>query len=184
LIINQSVFSQLWQFKICLIIAISSWLLLSPTATAQRTSAPIPSLVPLETELLEPEAILPANVITANTISQEHITIPSLWWAEDQYDKFGGKLLVNWLAYQDKQRVDLVVSRQPWTLLNYLERYSFINHFGTVARDYNYNVRVFNDRAEPLATYTCDYTTSGLPSCEVLIFEGLGPAGLPVQRIP
>jgi len=179
----KAMFSQLGLFKICFI-GISSLLFITPTATAQRNSAPIPSLVPLETEFLEPDTILPPNIVTANTISQQNITIPSLWWAEEQFDEFGGKLLVNWLAYQDKQRVDLVVSRQPWTLLNYLERYSFINHFGTVARDYNYNVRVFNDRAEPLATYTCDYTTSGLPSCEVLIFEGLGPAGLPVQRIP
>ncbi|MEQ9669670.1 hypothetical protein [Coleofasciculus sp. G2-EDA-02] len=179
----KSVFNQLGQLKIWLI-ALSSLLLITPTATAQRSSAPIPSLVPLETELLDPNTALPPNVVTANTISQQYITIPSLWWAEEQFDKFGGKLLVNWLAYQEEQRVDLVVSRQPWTLLNYLERYSFINHFGTVARDYNYNVRVFNDRAEPLATYTCDYTTLTLPSCEVLMFEGLGPTGLPVERIP
>lgn len=155
-----------------------------PTAKAERTSAPIPSLVPLETELLEPDAVLPPNVIKANTISQEQITTPSLWWAEEQFDKFGGKLLVNWLAYPDEKRVDLVVSRQPWTLLNYVERYSFINHFGTVARDYTYNLRVFNDRAEPLASYTCNYRTTDLPSCQVLMFEGSGLSGLPVQRIP
>jgi hypothetical protein len=110
---------------------------------------------------LEPGASLDDRVITSDTISQNKLTSPSLWWAKEQ---FGGKLLDNWLAYPASGtiagRIDLVVNRENWSLLNYLERYEFVNHFGTVARDYGYNVRVFNYQKELLATYTCNYSTN------------------------
>ncbi|HBB34541.1 MAG TPA: hypothetical protein DDZ80_25340 [Cyanobacteria bacterium UBA8803] len=164
------------------VIAVFSLVVLSPLLASAHTSAPIPSLVPLEVEFLAPNALPPRpGVITANSISQTQITTPSLWWAEEQFNEFGGKLLTNWIAYQDEKRVDLVVNRQPWTLLNYLERYRFVNRFGTVGRDYQYNVRVFNDRAAMLATYTCNYSKAQ-PDCELLIFDSLGQDGLPVRR--
>ncbi|MCG4880622.1 hypothetical protein L0P06_11165, partial [Amedibacillus dolichus] len=79
---------------------------------------------------------------------------PSIWWAKEQ---FGGKLLDNWLAYPAKEksvaRIDLIVNRQIWSLLDYVERYEFVNNFCNVARDYGYNVRVFNYQQELLATY-------------------------------
>jgi hypothetical protein len=99
--------------------------------------------------------------ISANTICQQQLTIPSLWWANAQ---FGDKLLENWLTYPadgtTAARLDLVVNRQNWSLIDYLERYEFVNHFGTVARDYGYNVRVFNYQRELLATYTCNFATN------------------------
>ena len=165
-----------------LALAIYPFVAIPPLASAQTSSAPIPSLAPLETELLKPDAPPPTpGIITTNTISQTSITTPSLWWAEEQFDEFGGKLLTNWIAYQNKQRIDLVVSRQPWTLIDYLERYSFVNRFGSVARDYNYNVRVFNDQAELVATYTCNYSKNQ-PDCQLLIFDTLGQDSLPVPR--
>ena len=151
-------------------------------SSAQSSSTPIPSLVPLEIDLLKSNAPPPKpGIITVNTISQTDISTPSLWWAQEQFNEFGGKLLTNWIAYQDEKRVDLVVSRQPWTLLDYLERYRFVNRFGTVARDYKYNVRIFNDRAVILATYTCNYSQDE-PDCELLIFDSLGQNGLAVSR--
>ena len=147
----------------------------------QPLVAPIPSLVPLEIDLLKPNESLPPGIITVNTISQTDISHPSFWWAREQFNEIGGKLLTNWIAYQDQKRVDLVVSRQPWTLLDYLDRYRFVNRFGTVARDYQYNVRVFNDQAALLATYTCNYTQDE-PVCELLFSNSSGQNGLPVSR--
>ncbi len=150
-------------------------------SSAQSSSIPIPSLVPLEIDLLKQNEPPPPGIITVNNISQTDISTPSLWWAQEQFNEFGGKLLTNWIAYQDETRVDLVVSRQPWTLLDYLERYRFVNRFGAVARDYKYNVRIFNDQAVLLATYTCNYSQEN-PNCELLIFDSLGQNGLAVRR--
>ncbi len=101
------------------------------------------------------------GVITNRTVSQTSLTTPSLWWTQEQ---FGGKLLENWLAYpgseDDPRRVDLVVDRQLWSLSNYLERYTFVNRFGTAAKSFGYSIRVFNDQGSPLATYICDFPTS------------------------
>lgn len=119
---------------------------------------------PAQTPLVPPpsEASLDSGVVTAKTISQQNLTIPSLWWANEQ---FGGNLLDNWLAYPadgtNAAHIDLVVNQQ-WSLIDYLERYEFVNHFGTVAQDYGYNVRVFNEQEELLATYTCGSKTPRL----------------------
>ena len=120
----------------------------------KQCAAPLPATEPLDLNLLEAAANPPAPIITRNTISQQGITNPSLWWAAEQ---FGGKLLDNWLAYPGVSggRVDLVVNRQFWSLLNYLERYQFLNEFGIVAQDHRYNIRVFNPQGAFLAAYTC-----------------------------
>lgn len=109
----------------------------------------------------ELDNICSANAITKDTICPTGLTIPSLWWADEQ---FGDKLLENWLAYPDEQRVDLVVNRQIWGLMDYYQRYAFVHRMVTVVRENGetgengYNLRVFN-RQEPelcLAAYTCD----------------------------
>ncbi|MFE1748532.1 hypothetical protein [Coleofasciculus sp. H7-2] len=149
---------------------------------AQTPATLLPSLEPLDVKLLEPESRPPrSEVIRADSMSQAKPTIPSLWWAEEQ---FGGKLLENWLAYPNRQRVDLVVNRQLWSLLNYMGRYSFVNSFGTVARDYGYNTRVFiaNQPQEPLATYTCNFSTSP-PVCNLDIVAS-GQDSLRVRSKP
>ena len=167
-------------------ISLSAFLLPQPLL-AQTPSVPQPSTAPLELSLLEPSlnngaaattvnceqiAAMPSAVrkatFAANTICQQQLTIPSLWWANAQ---FGGKLLENWLTYPadgtSAARIDLVVNRQNWSLTDYIERYAFVNHFGTVARDYGYNVRVFNYQRELLATYTCNATSPRLCSIQV-----------------
>lgn len=129
----------------------------APPLLAQTPNVPQPTTAPLELSVLAPNAPK-QGVVTANTISQTQLTVPSLWWAKEQ---FGGKLLDNWLAYPSQgtnpARVDLIVNRQIWSLLDYVERYDFVNSLGTVARDYGYNVRVFNYQQELLATYTCNF---------------------------
>ncbi len=139
---------------------------------AQDSPIPQPSQAPLELELLtNPKTNLKDNskdnIITANTIYQEQLTVPSLWWAQEQSEN---KLLDNWIAYPAKNsqpgRVDLIVNEQIWNVLDYLERYKFVNRLGSVARTYGYNTRVFNYEKEPLATYTCNLNLS-TPLCDI-----------------
>lgn len=131
--------------------------LLPPPSYSQTPTVPQPSQAPLELGLLQ-GANGDGRIITSNTISQQGLTVPSLWWAKEQ---FGGNVLSNWLAYpaqgETAGRIDLLVNRQNWTSLDYIGRYEFVNRFGTVARDYGYNIRVFNEQEELLASYTCNF---------------------------
>lgn len=118
----------------------------------QKTSASPSCETPLELNLLT-ENLSTTEVVTANSFSQTSMTIPSLWWPQEQFDKFGGRLVNNWLAYPQERRIDLIVNTQLWRIMNYLERYSFVNSFGTIARSYNYNLRVFSQNQQCLALY-------------------------------
>lgn len=129
-------------------------------------SCDIPA-TPLELELLrDNDQLAQRGIITADTISQRSINIPSLWWAREQFDPYRGRLVINWLAYPEEKRIDLIVNRQLWSLLDYPNRYRFLNQFGTVARGYQYNLRVFNQKQQCLATYTCDFTMD-TPECQI-----------------
>lgn len=124
---------------------------------AQTSSVPLPSNAPLELDLLTQ----PKNVITASTINLSGLTTPSLWWAKENSES---KLLDNWIAYPasdtESARVDLIVNQQIWSLLDYLERYDFVNRLGSSARKDGYNIRVFNYQKELLGTYTCDFNSN------------------------
>lgn len=120
---------------------------------SQAGNLPRPSDAPLELNLLtQPKS----SVITANTINPQGLTIPSLWWAKKNAEN---KLLDNWIVYpaskNESARVDLIVNQQIWSLLDYLERYRFVNSLGNYTRNFGYNIRVFNYQKELLATYTC-----------------------------
>ncbi|MEH2322525.1 MAG: hypothetical protein V7K32_02780 [Nostoc sp.] len=146
------------QRSLSLLLTISLTTLLVPPSLAQTPAIPSPSNAPLELDLLTK----PKNyVITANTINPERLTVPSLWWAKQNSER---KLLDNWIAYpaseKEPARVDLIVNQQIWSLLDYVERYDFVNRLGSTARNFGYNVRVFNYQKEPLATYTCNFSTS------------------------
>ncbi len=122
---------------------------------AETASIPKPSDAPLRLELLtNPKE----SIVTANTIRLQGLTIPSLWLAKEITEN---KLLDNWIAYpateQEPARVDLIVNQQIWSLLDYLERYDFVNRLGSTARKDNYNLRVFNYQGNMLATYTCNF---------------------------
>jgi hypothetical protein len=128
-----------------------------PSFASEADNIPLPSTAPLELNLLtQPHD----SVITANTISPVGLTVPSLWWIQETSEK---KLLDNWLAYQasdqEPARVDLIVNQQIWSLLDYLERYEFVNRVGSTARNFGYNIRVFNYQREALGTYTCNFQT-------------------------
>ncbi|GAB1541965.1 hypothetical protein NUACC21_46380 [Scytonema sp. NUACC21] len=146
------------QLALLLGVCLTASLLPNQPSFAEAVPIPAASDKPLELNLLTNPT---GSVITANTIHQEQLTVPSLWWAKENSEN---KLLDNWIAHPasnvEPARVDLIVNQQIWSLLDYLERYDFVNRLGTVARDSGYNLRVFNYRKERLATYTCNFSTS------------------------
>ncbi|MGF1676326.1 MAG: hypothetical protein ACFCUV_21965 [Rivularia sp. (in: cyanobacteria)] len=153
------------QISLLLSIFVSTFALLPVQfAQARDSLIPAPSQAPLELDLLTNPT---DNIITADTIYQKQLTVPSLWWAQEQSEN---KLLDNWIAYpkinSQPARVDLIVNDEVWNILDYLERYNFVNHLGSVARDYGYNIRVFSYEKEPLATYTCNLNLTK-PLCKI-----------------
>lgn len=142
-----------------------------------------PSDAPLELNLLTNPS---DKVVTANTINQARITVPSLWWSKENY---GNKLLSNWIAYPGVQnqagRIDVIVNQQVWGILDYLERYNFVNQLGTIARNscsqeltdsvlgenktckQGYNLRVFNYQQDLLGAYTCDFESQTNTRCGI-----------------
>lgn len=104
--------------------------------------------------------------------SEIQINIPSFWWVKEQFEKFSGKILDTWLIEPETKWVNLIVNRQAWSLLNYLERYQFINQFGNVAREKGYNIKVCNKQGNLLATYLCN--SSG---CQINL-DASGKSGL------
>ncbi|MGM3308535.1 hypothetical protein ACSQ6I_21590 [Anabaena sp. WFMT] len=147
------------QKSLSLILSLSlSTFSILPPLPSRAESIPQPSDAPLELNVLTKPT---ASVITANTINPKNLTIPSLWWAKENSEN---KLLDNWIAYpaseQETARVDLIVNQQVWSLLDYLERYKFVNGLGSMARNFGYNIRVFNYQQEMLATYTCNLSKS------------------------
>lgn len=112
-------------------------------------------------------------------ITAASVAAPSLWWAIKQFDPFGGRLIDDWLTYPQIKQIDLTVNWQLWTLLDYLGRYRFINQFGTVAREYGYSLRIFNQQQQCLALYEYNDQTNP-PKWEITI-EGLGEDSLQVQ---
>lgn len=154
-----------------LLLSLSSIVWMTTPAWGQQSPSTAPAAI---AQQVEATAAPPADtVITAQSASPIRLTIPSLWWADDQ---FGGRLVTNWMAYPSDgttvSRVDVIVNRQLWSLLNYLERYEFVNHFGIAAAQYGYGVRLLDrpnlnncvvddntderDCAVELAAYTCN----------------------------
>jgi hypothetical protein len=156
-------------------------------ATGQAIAAePLPAPAPSQTEATEATEAAPPTA-TSNTISLTELTRPSLWWAKEQFSdrqRFGSQLIAAWAAYEGKPdqlgRVDFFVNRQLWSQLDYLERYTFIHEFGTVANSYGYNVRVFNERKEFLAAYTCNSSPAAaapaVPVCNTTL-DSSGKSG-------
>ena len=140
---------------------------LPPQLFAQNQIPSISCEIPPQLELLEnPAQLRNLGIISAypiETIENQH---PDLWWAKEQFDTFDGNLIINWLIYPEQQQIDLIVNRQIWTGLTYLDQYRLVNQFGTVARSYGYDLRVFNQQKFCLAIYNCNFSTTK-PQCEI-----------------
>lgn len=146
---------------ICLITVCS--LLAGRNAAAQTEEYTATRSCNQEQELLTEGNSEPTNnniVTIPQTASLASITLPGLWWAKQQFDPFGGRLINSWLAYPEIKQIQLTVNWQSWTLLDYLGRYRFINQFGTVARKYGYELQVFNNQQQCLASYQYNVESS------------------------
>lgn len=106
------------------------------------------------------------EIISSLTPSQEGMSTPSLWWAVEQYDPLDGKLIRYWEANPNTNVINLVVNNRFWQSLNYLDRYSLLNQFGTVAREYRYNLSLLSQQDDCLATYTCNLSVTP-PQCQI-----------------
>lgn len=117
--------------------------------------------------------------LVASTKTTSEVTQSSFWWAALQFDPFEGRLIQDWLAYPQKQQINLVVNWQLWTLLDYFGRYRFVNQFGTVARKYGYSLNIFNQKDQCLASYK--YNSTSIPPKWELNLEELGRGSLPIE---
>jgi hypothetical protein len=142
-----------------------------PLVFPDPTDSPITyDTEPLDVEMLKDVGRQKsAGVITADSIERFQRfrkTMPSLWWTQDQLPN---KLVLNWLAYPNKKRIDLIVNPQFWNNLEYLERYQLINRYGLVSRRYGYNVRIFNlkfSEFDPIVAYTCS-SVAATATCHI-----------------
>ncbi len=133
----------------------------------------------LELVAENPDQSQQKEVITEQSPALSGVVLPSLWWAREQFDPFEGRLIDNWLENHQLKQIDLVVNWQLWTLLDYLGRYRLINQLGTVAREYDYNLRIINQQKKCLATY--HYTTeSNIPKWEINL-DSLGQDSLQLE---
>ena len=99
---------------------------------------------------------------------------PSLWLGRDIFaykTKFGKKIFEGWLvcpsSNSDRGRIDLVVNGQLWSVLDYFDRYEFLQQFGIssdradVRYRSGYNLRVFSRQGRSLGSYTCNASVFG-----------------------
>lgn len=106
--------------------------------------------------LLEAPLGLPNS--TAAAPAQSGLTVPSLWWAAEQ---FGQGIVRDWQSYNATARhpnlVQLTVESQLWRQLTVLNRYALVSHFATVTRDFGYQLLVFDSQSNPIAAYICNF---------------------------
>jgi hypothetical protein len=132
-----------------------------------------PSSEPFDLNRVQQGSCGEAAGVTNTSISQTNLTIPSFWWTRDQIAaqaQFGSKLVDSWLACPgdstSSNRVDFVVNQQVWSLLDYLQRYDFVQQFGTDASRYGYNMRIYSRQGTQLAAYTCDFEGVNVASAD------------------
>ncbi|MEY2858458.1 MAG: hypothetical protein RLZZ74_2771 [Cyanobacteriota bacterium] len=169
-----------------------SWILINNCTIDQAIAKQAPdnsinTCNQINNQALTPSAPILADQIVdhrnlvASTKATLDKTQSSFWWAALQFDPFDGKLVQNWLAYPQKQQINLIVNWQLWTLLDYFGRYRFVNQFGTVARKYGYSLNIFNQEDQCLASYK--YNSTSIPPKWELNLEQLGRSSLPIEPV-
>lgn len=185
-------FSRSWPLSLLLTLAFC------PKAAALEQTTLLLLTTPLDTQEITQfwSGNLPTDgsIAAANRISQSDLTVPSLWWAQQQ---FGGNLLNYWVAYSGTdgtpRRIELMVDPQVWNQAGYMERYAFVTRMGATAEDFGYNLRIFTWRGDLLGAYICDFgaasfsasgsveassgSSSGSSSDSCNVFLGLSPPG-------
>jgi hypothetical protein len=149
------------------------------TVLAQQKADPtLPDICEVDLSLLKSDSTsIPAHITTADTVSLIKMTLPSLWWASEQSPP---NLISNWVADRTQNQVYLVVNPQYWNILDYVDRYAFVDRFGRVSRGYGYNLRLCTDRKIVLAEYQCDKIANST-SCRILM-NAAGQAASKIQN--
>jgi hypothetical protein len=134
------------------------------TQTAQaQIPAPVEQAPLKVVELLR--SPLSAPEVTLQTPSKASLTLPSLWWANEQ---FGDKMVLNWFTYPQAQasnsQVRLVVRPDLWSRYTYLERYAFLRRFGASTSAAGYHLMVLDRQNYPLGAYTCEFSEQIKPA--------------------
>jgi len=169
------------RFKITIFLNLGLIFSFSPTVLAQF---PVDNLTCGSSRESEPiREIFATNkpkIISKESIKNQESIPPDFWWAKEQFDLFDGRLVTNWIADTEQKNIDIIVNRQLWSVLNYLERYRFVNKFGTVARENQYNLRIFNQQQKCLVTYLCNFQIT--PSQCKMTFESTEATGLQIYQ--
>jgi hypothetical protein len=157
-------------------LAIAAATCLSNTAPAIAESDP--SIAPVNQCPIDWSSLrtteLPKHIITADTVSQTNMTLPSLWWASEQFPR---KLVTNWMANTQDKQIYVLVNPQYWNGMDYVERYRLIDRFGQTATSYGYTSLQFcTSQKTNLGHYKCDRA-----NCAIAI-ETIGQEGLGVTR--
>jgi hypothetical protein len=132
--------------------------------------------------------LAPGSVLGSTIVCREGLTLPSLWWTQEQFGSQGRgypeypKLVQDWLTYVPEQnqvsRVDLFLELQRWSMMDYFKRYEFLSVFGSAAESFGYNLRAFSFRGEFLGAYTCLEADGGARQCQIEV-EGSGAQAKP-----
>jgi hypothetical protein len=103
--------------------------------------------------------------VNANSPSAKSLTVPGLWWANEQ---FGDKMLVNWFAYRRPQdqssQVRAIIRPDLWSRYTYLERYAFLKRFGATTSSAGYHLLVLDRQNYLLGSYTCEFPNTVKPA--------------------
>ncbi len=98
------------------------------------------------------------RVVLSEEPSAVGLTVPSLWWAVQQ---FGGTAVQRWQAYPAEVgvggRVDVFISPPTWGRMSYLQRFALVNQLGNSSRSFGYNL-ILRDRRDVIyGAYTCNF---------------------------
>ena len=89
-------------------------------------------------------------------LSQLQLTIPSLWSLQKYW---GSKMIERWFLPADNNWIVVVINRQYWGLMDYLEKYQVINRLATASRSDGYNLRLCNNKGLTLGVYFCEFSS-------------------------
>jgi hypothetical protein len=111
-------------------------------------------------------------VLTSATVCQGGLTPPSLWWTRDlvESDLQLKKLVSQWStrvrSAGEAGLVSVVVNPQLWSLMNYFERYEFLNAFGLTVQEFGYNLQLSDLRGVTLGQYRCQFDLADLAATQ------------------
>jgi hypothetical protein len=90
-------------------------------------------------------------------LSQLQLTIPSFWMVQKD---LGSKMIESWFLVPDNNWIVIVINRQYWGLMDYLEKYQVINRLATASRSDGYNLRLCNNKGLTLGVYFCEFSSA------------------------